>query len=249
MTEQDWLQTSDLEAMLRYLNDKVSERKFRLTECAFRRRFWHLLTDERNRRAIEAAERYADGIISREELRVAEAHAEAAYQELLDLHFPDRAVSRSFWGGVVSAAQHSARSDYDMPELFAGRDNPERFRSLGNLIWIATAAYPIGDEESGRNGHNAINAEHAVQAVLLRDLFGNPFRPVMIQPSWLLWNDGTVPKIAQAIYDEQAFDRLPVLSDALEEAGCDDPDLLDHCRQPGQHVRGCWLVDLLCGRN
>src|SRR5262245_57937875 len=106
MTEQEWLQTIDLQAMLWYLNNKVSERKFRLTECAFLRRFWHLLTDERNRRGIEAAERFADRMISRDELRAAEAHAEAAFQQLLDTHFPDRVVARPFWGGVVSAAQH-----------------------------------------------------------------------------------------------------------------------------------------------
>jgi hypothetical protein len=84
---------------------------------------------------------------------------------------------------------------------------------------------------------------------LLREIFVNPFRPVAVDPSWLRWHDGTVAKVATTIYEERAFDRLPVLADALEEAGCRNADILNHCRQPGPHVRGCWVVDLLTGRN
>jgi hypothetical protein len=64
----------------------------------------------------------------------------------------------------------------------------------------------------------------------------------------LTWNDGIVIKLAQAIYEERAFDRLPILADALEEAGCSDTEILAHCRGPGPHVRGCWVVDLLLGK-
>jgi hypothetical protein len=93
---------------------------------------------------------------------------------------------------------------------------------------------------------------------LLRDIFGNHFRP--LPPSkgqrawqdqkrrWLIWNDGTILKLTQAIYDERAFDRLPILADALEDAGCEDPDILAHLRSPGPHYRGCWAVDLLLGK-
>jgi hypothetical protein len=82
----------------------------------------------------------------------------------------------------------------------------------------------------------------------LRDIFDNPFRPVTIDPAWLTWRDGTFPKLAQAIYDEHAFDRLLILADALEDAGCDNADILAHCRGPGPHVRGCWVIDLLLGK-
>ena len=85
-------------------------------------------------------------------------------------------------------------------------------------------------------------------AVILRDVIGNPFRSVSVLPSWLAWNDGAIRKMAQAIYDGRAFDRLPLLADALEEAGCADADILSHCREPGEHVRGCWVVDLLLGK-
>ncbi len=66
---------------------------------------------------------------------------------------------------------------------------------------------------------------------------------------WLAWNDGAIPKMAQAIYDDRAFDRLPILADALEDAGCDNQEILDHCRSNGEHVRGCWVVDLILGKS
>ena len=88
-------------------------------------------------------------------------------------------------------------------------------------------------------------AEEAWQRWLLRDLFGNPFRPVVADPDWFT---PTVQFIASSIYQERAFDRLPILADALEEAGCVNADVLMHCRQPGEHVRGCWVVDLILGK-
>jgi hypothetical protein len=84
---------------------------------------------------------------------------------------------------------------------------------------------------------------------LLRDVFGNPFRPTSPNSSWFICNDGAIRKTAQAIYDDHAFDRLPLLADALEDAGCTDVDILSHCRAPGEHVRGCWVVDLLLGKS
>ena len=86
------------------------------------------------------------------------------------------------------------------------------------------------------------------QARLVREVFGNPFRAVSVPPVCRAWNSGTMVKLAQAIYDDRAFDRLPVLADALEESGCTDPVILDHCRSGGEHVRGCWVVDLLLGK-
>jgi hypothetical protein len=90
--------------------------------------------------------------------------------------------------------------------------------------------------------------ERKAYAALVRDVYGNPFRPASVDPTWLAWNEGTVPRIAQAIYDERAFERMPILADALEDAGCDNADILNHCRQPSVHVRGCWVVDLLLGK-
>jgi hypothetical protein len=83
--------------------------------------------------------------------------------------------------------------------------------------------------------------------VTLHDIFGNPFRPVTLDPSWLT---SDVVALARGIYDERAFDRMPILADALQDAGCDSEDVLNHCRdEKGTHVRGCWVVDLLLGKS
>ncbi|MBY0228043.1 MAG: hypothetical protein K2W96_02060 [Gemmataceae bacterium] len=78
------------------------------------------------------------------------------------------------------------------------------------------------------------------------DLFGNPFRPPRLEPGWLS-PGGPAWQIARAIYDEDSFGDLPYLGDALEEAGCHDAGLLEHCRAKGTHWRGCWVVDAVLG--
>lgn len=80
----------------------------------------------------------------------------------------------------------------------------------------------------------------------LRDVAGNPFRPVTVLPEW---RTAAVVDLAQSIGNESAFDRLPILADALEDAGCRDVQILDHCRGKGPHVRGCWVIELLTVEN
>jgi hypothetical protein len=118
------------------------------------------------------------------------------------------------------------------------------------------AGAAAGRGEAWRSAERvAMENEARAQCDLLRDIFGNPFRPLPPirgkrrweeqRLGWMTWKDGIVLKMAEAAYQEIAFDRLPVLADALEDAGCDFVDLLSHCRGPGPHVRGCWVVDLL----
>jgi hypothetical protein len=99
--------------------------------------------------------------------------------------------------------------------------------------------------EIGPRHKAAVMAEWAVQASLLRDIFGNPFRRPHFDPTW---QTSSVVRLAKAIYEERAFDQLPPLADALEEAGCTNADILAHCRQPGLHFRGCWVMDLILGK-
>ncbi len=228
VTEADWLECDDPDKMLRLrlLRHKLSDRKKRLFACACCRRIWHLLTDHRSRAAVEVAERYADGLVTRQELsaaRDAVRHAVTSPVLACDaLLGPGRHCSPGpVAAGVALVGHRSLRAVSHFTALFV-------------------------EEVAGDSA--VFKAERAAQARVCRELFGNPFRPVSIDPRWLVANDGLVPRIAKAIYDERGFERLPVLADALEKAGCDDAEMLAHCRLPGDHVRGCWVVDLLIGK-
>src|SRR6185369_8973858 len=117
---------------------------------------------------------------------------------------------------------------------------------IGELAWKAAAGQNRRHQKLARQ--DAWLDMAIKQCVMLRCVFGNPFRSAAIDPAWLACNDRTIPKLAQTIYDERAFDSLPILADALEQAGCDNQDILAHCRGPGPHVRGCWVVDLMLGK-
>jgi hypothetical protein len=93
---------------------------------------------------------------------------------------------------------------------------------------------------------DTVEAERAALAALLHCIFGNPFRPAAFDP---IWRSPNVMDLARGIYDDRAFGRLSILADALEESGCHDADILDHCRGAGPHARGCWVIDLVLGRS
>jgi hypothetical protein len=113
-----------------------------------------------------------------------------------------------------------------------------------NILHMAARMVNRMLDSSGRGSGQIVALKS--ESDLVRCIFKNPFRPLPdIDASWQMWNGGTIPKIAQAIYDDRAFDHLPILADALEEAGCTNADILGHCRGPGPHARGCWVVDLL----
>src|SRR5262249_23472844 len=114
--------------------------------------------------------------------------------------------------------------------------------------WNGRTAMGYAADAACAAAAEAVSTEAAAklqQVGFLRCIFGNPFHPVTLTPAW---QTSTVTALAQSIYDDRAFDRLPILADALEDAGCDNADILNHCRQPGEHVRGCWVVDLILGK-
>lgn len=127
-------------------------------------------------------------------------------------------------------------------------------RALNQLedLMASVHAHAGGEVWSEENDFNAVWETTRECLDFLNGWFGEAVQALfivngkrLVHPSWLAWNDSTVPKIARAIHDECVFDRLPILADALEEAGCADVALLSHCRGSGPHVRGCWVVDLL----
>jgi hypothetical protein len=115
------------------------------------------------------------------------------------------------------------------------------------VAWLTSARdLMMIDPDACRHVPVPLDDTVARSVSLLRDILGpRPFRPVAFDPAW---QTARVVALARATYDDCAFDRLPTLADALEEAGCDNADILAHCRGPGPHVRGCWVVDLLLGK-
>jgi hypothetical protein len=227
MTETDWLACTDPTPMLAFLRGKASDRKLRLFSVACVRRAWESL-EKRSRRMIEMAEQYADGLVAPEAIDETPLREEQAERG----HDPSAFGIMLESGGSCSSAVAAATAVPAEPEEAARqmRYSERTCHGVSHEGWADIAA----------------NA----QCQLLRDLFGAlPFRPATANRVWLTWNDGAIPKLAHAVYDERAFDRLPVLADALEEAGCTDAAILGHCRQPGEHVRGCWVVDLLLGKS
>ena len=238
MTEAEWLKCKEPTAMLLGLgvavgfeqptNTKGSsqtnarERKLRLFAAACCRQIWHMVGDERSRTAVEVAELFADERASDEELSIAEGAAWDVVRNPGAIPLPPRA-----WASLaaICASRKDARWSASSSSLNAARA----------VAWIDVDNVD-GEQLAG------IQME---QAAILRCIFGNPFRPTTLDPAW---RTPSVLQLAQVIYHERRFDLMPILGDALEDARCTSADMLRHCRAPGEHVRGCWVVDLLLAK-
>jgi hypothetical protein len=244
MNEARWLAATDTWAMLDRLwaSGRAGGRKLRLFACACVGRAWDRLADGRSRRAVEVAVRLSDGRATPGEQRDAREAAWAAFVAA-DLDIVARFGTREC--DPAAKAVHAAA-----------------FAAYEAVAWDGTPAswFDVA-HEAHRADRDAAAAggvgEAAAQAALLRDIVGRlPFRPLpAAEAAWLRWEGGLAVALAVAAYDDPllppgALDpaRLAVLADALEEAGCGEAELLGHLRGPGPHVRGCWAVDLLLGK-
>jgi hypothetical protein len=240
MRKSAWSSSQDPEEMLNFLRvtGKLSVRKRRLFAVACCRRVWQLLSDPRSRQAVEVAEQFADDGVENTVLTAASEEAAEAWQSCMARE------ESCAWEGAAAMAAYTASS----PEV--------------REVVTRTPEYATDAVEARYGGHEDESRERlrrqesGAQADLLRDIIGPlPFRPVTIDPSLLRWNDGTVFRLAQAAHETRRLpagtlepERLAVLADALEDAGCNDLDILGHLREPGAwHVRGCWAVDCLAG--
>ncbi len=223
MTEAEWQVCADVQLLLASLGGRAGERKLRLFACACVRQGWDALTSPAARAAVEAAEGFADGRVARPALRRARLRVA---QTLRDLY-------REAKGGRAGDSPSYAEV-YALQAVWRVASERDYLDAVPQMRAAVRLIAPGGTAD---------------QADLLRDVLGPlPFRPVDVDPAWLAWNYGTVPAIARRIDHERAFHDLPILADALEDAGCQDPEWLEHCRGGGVHVRGCWVVDRLLNR-
>jgi hypothetical protein len=219
--------------------DRGSDRKLRLFGCACCRTAGLLLKDPWTRRVVETAERYADEFASGSELAAARAEADAA------------AAARSAAGASGAEMAEVARA-------VGAAAHADAWQAARGPLWhIARAEiwrrFAFQTRERWRCIEGKFQrAEQRRQMEPLRCIFGNPFRQVEIPLRCKKWNGGIALKLGAAAYEERQMpaglldpDRLAVLADALEEAGCREDAILAHLRSPGPHVRGCWAVDLV----
>ena len=246
MTEAEWLSCTDLMPMLELLRGRASDRKLRLFAAACCRRIWHRVPDLRSRQAIEISECFIEGEASVEELEGVRRDAEAAQTNA-------RQHSRCDAGEYAVIALASA------PEW-----RPDSWPCVYSVADRAASAAARFAELAGKNRKarklnwvRGMRDEQAVQCILLRDIFGYPLRPARpIGSTMLAWNERTVVRLAQRIYVERPLPdgtldttRLAILADALEEAGCPNEEVLSHCRSSNNHVRGCWVIDQILGKD
>lgn len=227
MTEREWLECREPLDMLPHLNGKASLRKARLLLTALCRRHEKTLM-EAQRKAIDVAERFADGEMDSWRLEAAREMLKEAYQEVRAPSYYVRCL--------VDLTISDAAQEWLLSGASAG---------LVAAYWSGPPGYTAASINAR---YAAREAERAFLLAMVRCLFGNPFRRVSI-PSWVLGSgDSTVSRLARSFYEDRAFDQLPVLADALEDAGCTDPEVLGHLRSPEPHSRGCHVVDLVLGK-
>lgn len=236
MTETDWLTCTTRPAdMLRHVvRVAAPARKFQLLGCACCRLVWEYVPTA-GTTSVSVLERYLDGS--------ADAQALATVRDELSNAYRDATAD-----GVPDTLEVAA--------LFVAYSVVLVDSCQGCMGWVQTIV-----SRAALAGEKQTALTHVRRQIcdLFREIIGNPFRPWMAVPDHygggLIQPDGktvqltdAARRLAEGIRADQAFDRLPILADALEEAGVTDAELLAHCRREGGHVRGCWALDVVLGK-
>jgi hypothetical protein len=222
MTEAEWLACDEPWQMVRWIKRVISPRQFRLYVCGSCRASWDELTPAAIQSVVAVLERGADGLAGEEELQAAWTTAQNEVERLWSV----MEETSGGWRNSLVPQLHALNGA--LASAFRTPPNPES--------WQAHRRY----------------VRSKLECHLLRDIFGNPFRPTSIATAWLTTDAVGIARVA---YEDRALPagtlspvRLLILADALEEAGCSDPAILDHLRGPGPHTRGCWVVDRVLAR-
>jgi hypothetical protein len=238
LTEDEWLTSSDAWRLSRLRPHQPSERQYALITAACLRQFWRPDRRRRPRVTVADVERLTDGLPS-------------GFDPVKDREFFTIGAMGPVGRGFISVGFGLLEPDYSFylyakcPEGAVAailRDvmgNPYRPAPLigcGGRLAALTRLTPAQAKQQSRGNLRGFPDSGPIYDT-------DP--PAM----WFAWNGGALRQLAQAFYDEHRFNELPVLADAFEEAGCTTPEILHHCRQPGPHVRGCWVVDALLGKS
>jgi hypothetical protein len=248
MTEAEWLACDDPTSMLTFVRGRVTDRKLRLLGCACCFRIRATLFDSTETiRLLEGIERFADGKIEPAELvAIGHAHWRAStlkWRNTSDPAFAAESAVGRLWPEV--RIEDVMRSTCEIATYEAYCQAADRSSRERSYRWWRRGP-KLSGEQIQKAQSEGMAAERLAQTALLRDIFGNPFRPAALDPAW---RTSTAVALAKHIYESRDFSAMPILADALQDADCDNVEILDHCRDAKQvHVRGCWVVDLVLGK-
>lgn len=232
MTAEEWESSTSLQDLLVRDDSVPSTRELLLFNAAGARRVAPYMPDDSARSLIDLTERRADGLVG-------DAEWGGTLGAVLDQYLGNEAA-RDDAGGATFGV---------LMQIY--RDEPKASLELAQSVLQAraylayTGGYPadVGLEEWV---NRAVVAEATAICHLCRCILGNPYRSVVWKAEW---RSSTVVGLARGIHGDRAFDRLPILADALQDAGCDEQAVLNHCRADGLHARGCWVVDRALARS
>jgi hypothetical protein len=223
MTEEEWLATADINNLIWYPKYK-SDRKLRLFNCAAVRHVLHFFPDDRLIQIIASLEQIADDKMEWNKIKLIRARY-ARLRKNIEMHMCRNGEQSE----ILVAIEYLTR-----------RASCEVERA------IVPCQHAVGHSMQP-DFIKGMNSEKLEQLHLARDIFGNPFRLVVLDPRW---QTSTAVGLAQTMYESREFGAMPILADALQDAGCEDDAILSHCRDAKQHhVRGCWVVDLVLGKS
>lgn len=247
MTESEWLANTSILTAMDYLQtlQLTDQRRLRLFGCACCRLVWDFLSIESARSIVVLAEEYADGESILDKLQSATSSSDF-------VDFDSRLSRATTNGPQLSKLTHNS--------LQAATSLSKSYLSHWDVYGICQAVcgnprtdfFMNSDWNMGGNDVTPDRRKKVHQTKLLRDIFGNPFQVMKFDENW---KTETILAIAKGAYEERFLPsgeldvaRMMILADALEEAGCDNEDILSHLRSPGPHVRGCWALDLVLGK-
>lgn len=239
MTEHDWFRAREPEPLMSDLvRAGMPARQTRLWGCAVARRLaWNHLVDDASCRAIQTAEEFAEGRCQAETLRQVHQEAREVYG---DISLAETVVNSGWAASRLAAVLTRPDGEFNHSTVSI-------LARISHAPWSRRSTQPY---EWVHRGDLSLRAEaDLIQVALVSEIVGeNPFRPLILREDVRSWRDGLVVAMAEEILRERTWEHLPVLADALEDAGCESQLLLKHLRGSGPHFVGCWALDLILNR-
>jgi hypothetical protein len=247
MTEAEWLVCTEPVLMLRALRGMATQRKLRLLICACCRRLWPLLREDAMRNAVEVGDAHAGD----EDFNDQADHYDAAAAPLLKEISPEMSRGTIFVEGyarqcLIQAVLSPLTPIWGVTLTGAGTADALTWAAEGVGRHAAEQPPRLVERWAEARHQDALAREKKEQSDLVREVFGPLlFRPIPLKPEW---RTASAVSIATPIYADRAFDRMSDLANTLQDARCDSAEILAHCRGPGPHVRGCWVVDAVLNK-